>query len=177
MLYQNAMHCTEIRCAATSCRTIGLQGPPRRVEGKGERSDANSQLPQNKRKQSVMTAFFVYFVIPKILPNPSFAKEGLAVSKCDALHRNSVRSNFLPNDRLARAPTASGRERRAQRCQFSAPTKQTKAVSDDCFFRLSPCSNLTNKTATSMVAVLYSNTFYHYYSPKCASQKVTTCSV
>ena len=45
---------------------------PRRVEGKGERSDANFQLPQNKRKQSVMTAFFVYFVIPKILPHPSF---------------------------------------------------------------------------------------------------------
>ena len=42
------------------------------MEGKGERSDANSQLPQNKRKQSVMTAFFVYFVIPKILPHPSF---------------------------------------------------------------------------------------------------------
>ncbi len=25
-----------------------------------------------------MTAFFVYFVILKILPNPSFVKEGLA---------------------------------------------------------------------------------------------------
>ncbi len=31
-----------------------------------------------------MTAFFVYFVILKILPNPSFVKEGLDVNKAFA---------------------------------------------------------------------------------------------
>ncbi len=37
-----------------------------------------------------MTAFFVYFVILKILPNPSFVKEGLDVNKGGACMRDEL---------------------------------------------------------------------------------------
>lgn len=138
MLYQDAMHFKN-QCAATSCQTIGLQAPPTASgrERRAQRCSIPNFLKPIKRQEGVEKSTpFVFIVWPV-----GSHTEGNTIKKV-------LRSNFLPNDRLARPPTASERERRAQRCQFSAPTKQTKAGSNDCFFRLLPYPNHTNKTAT-----------------------------
>ena len=118
-----------------------------------------------------MTAFFVYFVIPKIHPHPSFieinfydclrASEKVASNLYSRLLQQLLRRGLLYQN--TNHPKKSvGIEKYQAKIVFSLKIK------------LQPHKQNSHPTR---VAVLYSNTFYHYYSSRCASQKVTTCSV